>query len=451
MAFKDEVNARRSLLEDKVRQAVALALKGGADECEVVIQGSEGLEVSTRHAEVENIEFNKAAGMEVVVFKDKRRGIATTTDLSAKALADTVEAAIAIAAHTDRDPCAGICEKELLCTGERDLDMVHALLESPDAGIERAAAAERCIISELPQGIKDSDGAGYESILNLRVLGNSHGFCKSSAATYHYTSMTLIGEKDGTMQRGAGYSIARDPAKLGSPKEVAKEALERTLAKLGASQVPTGRYNVIFSRQAALSLWGHLLSAIAGGSVYRKTSFLSGKLNEQIFPDFITLHEDPFIPQGLASFNFDAEGLQVRENDVIKDGILTMYLLSTYTGRKLGMRSNAHAGGMANGFVNADAAHTRDFDEMLREAGEGLVITDLMGQGVDLVSGNYSRGAAGFYFKNGEKVHPVEEITVAGNLKDMFLNLALVGSDRDPRTRLQCGSLLIPDMTVSGS
>ena len=309
MAFKDEVNARRSLLEDKVRQAVALALKGGADECEVVIQGSEGLEVSTRHAEVENIEFNKAAGMEVVVFKDKRRGIATTTDLSAKALADTVEAAIAIAAHTDRDPCAGICEKELLCTGERDLDMVHALLESPDAGIERAAAAERCIISELPQGIKDSDGAGYESILNLRVLGNSHGFCKSSAATYHYTSMTLIGEKDGTMQRGAGYSIARDPAKLGSPEEVAKEALERTLAKLGASQVPTGRYNVIFSRQAALSLWGHLLSAIAGGSVYRKTSFLSGKLNEQIFPDFITLHEDPFIPQGLASFNFDAEGL----------------------------------------------------------------------------------------------------------------------------------------------
>ena len=451
MSFLAEVNTQRQNLEQEAQKAVDLALKNGADECEVVIQACQGLEISTRHAEVENIEFNKASGMEVVVYKDKRRGLASTTDFTANALSATVDAALSIAKFTDEDPCAGICDKELLCTNEQDLDLVHDIIEEPDAAIARSVALERLVLDNKPEFIKDSDGAGYESILNVRTLANSYGFCKSFATTYHYNSLTLLGEMDGAMQRGSGYTIARNKDSLYSIEQVANEALERTLGKLGGKQVPTGRYNVIFSRHAALSLWGHLLAAISGGSIYRKTSFLVDKLNEKILPDFITLHENPFIKRALGSFNFDLEGAQVRENDLIAEGMLKMYLLSTYTARKLGMISNAHAGGVGNLFINADNAHTKSLDEMLKEVNEGLVITDLMGQGVDLVSGNYSRGAMGYYFKDGKKVHPVEEITVAGNLKDMFLNIALVGADRDPRTKIQSGSLLIPNMTISGN
>ncbi len=451
MSFADEVTKLEKNFKEQAEKALALAKKGGALECEVVIEGTLGLDVSTRHGEVENIEFNKSSGMEVIVYKDGRRGSASTTDFSAAALNDTVEAALSIASYADKDPCAGIADQDLLCTEEKDLKLLYDIFEDPAPALKRASDLEKLALSYTGTDIKDTDGADCESILNVRVLGNSHGFLKSTAGTCYYNSMTLIGEKDGRMQRGYGYTISRDEKGLWPVETVCEEALERTRAKLGAVKCATKRCNVIFSKQAALSLWGHLLSAVSGSAVYRKATFLADKLGEKILPSFVTLHEDPFVIKGLGSFNFDLEGVRVRENDIIKDGILDMYLLSTYTGRKLGQRSNGHAGGVGNLFVNAKESYVRDFEDLLKEAGEGLVITDLMGQGVDLVSGNYSRGALGYYFKNGTKVHPVEEITVAGNLREMFLNIALLGNDRDPRTRIQSGSILIPDLTVSGT
>lgn len=447
--FMADVEEKRRNLEQTASKVVQMAQDAGADQCEAVITQGEGLEVSTRQRKVEEILFNRGSSLDIVVYKDHRRGGASTTDFSEQALKDCVQAALSIASYSDPDPYAGICDEDLLCTEEKDLKLLHELKSDPDLGISLDKECEEKALDLHHPLIKDSDGASYESDLGIKVIANSHGFCKSKAGTSHCLSLTLIGEQDGRMQRGFGYSLSRSFNGLKSTESIVQEAVDRTLGKLGAKQVPTGKSKVIFSRNAALSLWGHLLGAISGGAVYRNMTFLKDKLGSAVFPDFISIKEDPFIEGGWGSKNFDGEGLAVHEGMIVERGILNMYLLSTYTGRKLGLKSNAHAGGTANLEILAEG-HERSFDELLREAGEGLVITDVMGQGVDLVSGNYSRGANGYYFKNGQKVHAVEEITIASNLKDIFSGIALLGTDYDDRHKIKTGSILVENLSVSG-
>ena len=252
------------------------------------------------------------------------------------------------------------------------------------------------------------------------------------------------------MQRGSGYSVARSLEDLYEPNKVVKEAIDRTTSKLDSKSVPTGKYNVIFSRSAVASLWGMLASAISGGAIYRRSSFLCDKLGEQIFPNFVTVHEDPFVVKGLASRNFDGDGVFVTKSDLVSEGILRAYLLGCYSAKKLKLTSNGHASGIHNWFVSFDKAHTYQFDDLLSSVNEGLVITDLMGQGIDMVSGNYSRGAEGYYFKNGKFEHAVDGITIAGNIKDMFMNMSAMATDIDERMKIKTGSVLIPNLTVSG-
>lgn len=438
-------------LQECVQQAVRQASQGGADECEAVISCSHGIEVSTRRMKTENVTFNKNRSMAIAVYRGGRSGTAATTDLSADSIAACVQAALQIAQKTDSDPCAGICDRELLCQQEQDFGLLHPLHADPQEGIALAAALEQEALDRQHPSIKDSDGAYFSCGLRTRVLANSHDFCRTQTGSVHSCGLTLIGQSGDKMQRGSGFSISPACSGLSSVQSVAEEALEETLGRLNAVKPKTGKYNIILTKNASRSLWGHLRSAISGSNIYLKSSFLCGRLGEQILPDFITLHEDPHVYGQLGSRSFDSEGAATYAQDWVKDGILQEYLLATYSSRKLGLRNNAHSGGTGCVYVQADAAHTYDLAGLMQQAGEGLVIDQVMGQGVNIVSGNYSRGAAGFYFKNGQRVQAVHEFTIASNLKDLFLHIAAVGSDIDDRFRFKTGSLLIPDVAVSAA
>ena len=451
MTFKESLMADEKKLRELSQRVVEMAVKAGADECEVSVGGARGLSVSSRDGEVENIEFNRDNGMEITVFKNHCRGNSSTSDLNLSAIEDCVNSAISIASYADEDDCAGICDKDLQCTQFLDLELCHEPLGDPDVAVKQACMLDKKALCETGNGIKGSDGASFDSYVYNNAFANSNGFSAVKSSSSSYLSLTLIGEASGRMQRGSGYSINRDYTKLDSPENILNEAKRETLDKLNRRPVKTGKYNIIFRRGAAVSLWGNLISAISGGAVYRKSSFLCEALGKRILPEFLTIHENPFIKGGLGSANFDSEGVRTAESDIVANGVLKQYLLSSYSSRKLKLKSNGHAGGIYNWFIGTDTEHARDFDELLKEVGEGLVITSLMGQGVDLVSGNYSRGATGFYFKNGERVHAVEEITVAGNLGDIFGNIALIGTDVDERYKIKTGSILVPQMTVSGS
>ncbi len=450
-AIRTDGDHTEEFLQECVQQAVRQAVQGGADECEAVISCSHGIEVSTRRMKTENVTFNKNRSMAIAVYTGGRSGTASTTDLSASSIAACVQAALQIAQHTDPDPCAGICERELLCQQVQDFGLIHPLHADPRQGIELAAALEQEALDRKHPDIKDSDGAYFSCGLHTRVLANSHDFCRTQQDSVHSCGLTLIGQSHERMQRGSGFSIAPAFGGMRPVQQVAEEALEETLGRLDAQKPKTGQYTIILTKNAARSLWGHLRSAISGSNIYLKSSFLCGRLGEQILPEFITLHEDPHVYGQLGSRSFDAEGAATYPQDWVRDGVLQEYLLASYSSRKLGLPNNAHSGGTGCVYVQTDAAHTYDLDGLLQLAGEGLVIDQVMGQGVDIVSGNYSRGASGFYFKNGRRVHAVHEFTIASNLRDLFLNIAAAGSDIDDRFRFKTGSLLIPDVVVSAA
>ncbi len=431
-------------------KAVKEAKNLGADECEVSIGGVKGLSVSSRDKDVENIEFNNDNGMEIVIYKDKKRGNASTTDLSENAIYECIQSAVNIAKYSSQDDCAGLCDPDLMCTTFKNLKLVFENKITADEAIKQAIELEEIALDRNVSGIKKSDGASFDASFYTSVLANSLGFCHAKSSSYTSKSLILLGEHDGKMQRGNGYSVARDLNDLYDNQKVVDEAIEKTVRKLNAHSVPTGKYNIIFAKSAACTLWGALSSGISGGALYRRSSFLCDKLGEKIFPEFVSIHEDPFILKGLASRNYDADGVAVKPSNIIEDGVLQSYLLATYSSRKLKLKSNGHASGIHNWMISFDKEHTFEFDDLLKNVGEGIVVTELMGQGIDMVSGNYSRGAEGYYFKNGKFEHAVEGITIAGNLKDMFANMSAISTDVDERLKIKSGSVLIPNMTVSG-
>ncbi|KMJ44897.1 metalloprotease PmbA [Xenorhabdus khoisanae] len=440
-----QIAEQRKQLENAVAHALELA-KAGSDAAEVAVNKTTGISVSTRFSEVENVEFNSDGALGITVYHQQRKGSASSTDLSPEAIARTVQAAIDIARYTSPDPYAGPADKELLAFEAPELDLFHPADLDADTAIELAARAEQASL-QADKRITNTEGGSFNSHYGIRVFGNSHGMLQSYCSSRHSMSSCVIAEQDGNMERDYAYTIGRHFDDLKSPEWVGQECARRTLSRLGARKLPTMKAPVIFSAEVATGLFGHLVGAISGSSIYRKSSFLLDSLGKQILPSWLTIEEQPHLLRGLASTPFDSEGVRTTPRDIIKDGVLQTWLLTSYSARKLGMTNTGHAGGIHNWHI---AGQGLDFAGLLRELGTGLLVTELMGQGVSAVTGDYSRGASGFWVENGEIQYPVSEITIAGNLKDMWANMVTIGNDIETRSNIQCGSVLLPEMSIAG-
>lgn len=446
MDAKQQIAQQKIELEIAVSKALEMA-KVSADAAEVAITKTTGISVSSHDCEVENVEFNSDGALGITVYRGQCKGSASTSDLSDAAIQKAVEAALDIARYTSKDPYAGPAPKELMVKHIPDLDLFHPDEPNPDYASELAIRAEQAALAYSDK-IKQSDGASYDSHYGIRVYGNSHGLIASHASSRHSLSCSVIGAgKNGEMERDYSYTMARHKDELWTPEQVGLEAAQKTVSRLDAKRVKTGQFPVLFQADVATGLLGHLVMAISGGNLYRKSSFLLDKLGEKILPDWFNVEEKPHVLRGLASSAFDNEGVFTQDKQIITDGVLSTYLLTSYAARKMNMTPTGHAGGIHNWFVKTNGP---DFAGMLKMLGTGLVVTELMGQGVNTVTGDYSRGAAGFWVENGEIQFPVSEVTIAGNLKDMFTNIVAVGRDIETRSQIQTGSILIESMKVAG-
>jgi PmbA protein len=435
--------ALKQIAQDILHQAKA----NGATAAEADVSQGFGQHVTVRLGEVETIEYTRDKGLSVTVYFDKKRGNASTSDLSQQAIADTVKAACSIARYTAADEFSGLPEEALLFKGPLpELDLYHPWSLSVEDAIEQATRCEAAALA-VDKRINNSEGGTVNTQESSFVYANSLGFINGYSGSRYDISAAVIAEDNDMMQRDYWYSSARDPNDLESVASVGKRAGERTIARLNARKIGTMQVPVLFEASIASGLIGSFVGAVSGGSLYRKSSFLLDSLGKQIFSPMVQLRESPFIKKGLASGAFDSEGVATRERDVIKDGVLQGYFLSTYSSRKLGMQTTGNAGGSHNLILQSGDL---DFKGLLKKMGTGLVVTELLGQGVNMVTGDYSRGAAGYWVKNGEIQHAVEEITIAGNLKDMFKQIIEVGNDVVVRGSKQCGSILIERMTVAG-
>ncbi len=445
--MKDPIYQHISEVKDAVSEVLEHAKKLGATAAEAAMSSTSGLSVSTRMGEVETIEFNQDGGLGISVYVGNNKGSASTADLNPKTLRTVVEKAIDIAKFTSDDPFNGIADKELLEFAPLDLDLYHPWEVSPEQGIELCHQAEQAALN-ADERIVNSDGASFSSHQGLRVYGNSHGMIAGYPRTRHSISTMVIGKDGEQMQRDSAYTVARHKDDLNDAAKVGLEAATETLAKLNSQKLGTMKVPVIFRADIANSLFGHLVSAIGGGALYRKSSFLLDSLGTKVFSDCVNISERPHLLKGLASSPFDAEGLKTVDREIIQGGELQTYLLASYAARKLSMTPTGHAGGIHNWLVEQTHA---DLKALLKTMGTGLLVTELMGQGVNTVTGDYSRGAAGFWVENGEIQYPVSEITIAGNLKDMFKAVVGLGGDIERRGGIQTGSVLIEQMQVAGS
>nr|WP_232470518.1 metalloprotease PmbA [Methylococcus sp. BF19-07] len=422
------------------------AARRGVSAAEVACSVDQGLSLTVRLGAVETIEHHRSQGVGITVYYGQRKGSASTTDLSERALVDTVGAACRIARYGAEDPCAGLPDAELLAKDIPDLDLYHPWRLDAEQGIELALACENAARG-YSDAITNSEGASLNAFEGVRVLGNSLGFLHGYASSRHGLSCSVIGEREGSMQRDDWWTVARDPAELESAEAVGRKAAERTVRRLGARGLSTRQCPVLFAADVASSLIGHLIAAVRGGNLYRKSSFLLDALGQRIFPEFVHIHEQPHLLRGLGSAPYDAEGVATRARDLVRNGVLESYVLSTYSARKLGMQTTGNAGGVHNLIVDSGS---EAFEDLIRRMGTGLIVTELLGQGVNIVTGDYSRGAAGYWVENGEIRFPVEEITIAGNLRDMFGHVVAIGNDVDLRGNIRTGSILIETMTVAG-
>ncbi|EGQ9716496.1 metalloprotease PmbA [Vibrio alginolyticus] len=446
MDIKQQVAEQRTELEQAVARALKLA-SAKSDAAEVAITKSTGLSVSTRMGEVENVEFNSDGALGITVYRGQRKGSASTSDLSEAAIEQTVIAALDIAHYTSEDPFAGPAAKEYMVQEIPELDLFHPDAPDPDYAANVAIAAEKEALS-YNNAIKQSDGASYDSHYGVKVYGNSHGLLASYASSRHSTSCCVIGVgQNGEMERDYSYTVARHRDDLWTPETVGRKAAENTVNRLDAQRLKTGQYPIMFAADVATGLIGHLVMAISGGNLYRKSSFLLDHLGKQVLPEWFNISERPHVLRGLASSPFDSEGVYTQDREIITDGVLATYLLTSYAARKMKMTPTGHAGGIHNWYVKSTG---QNFEQMLKELGTGLLVTEVMGQGVNVVTGDYSRGAAGFWVENGEILYPVSEITIAGNLKDMFTKIVAVGSDIETRSQIQTGSILLDTMKVAG-
>lgn len=435
---------------DSVKKLIADILqeakKQGASHAEVDVGVSKGFSVSARKGDVESVEYNQDKIIEITVFFGNRTGSASLSDFRFEAIRSAVQAACNIARFTDEDMASGLADKDLLAFHYPELDLAYPWNISVEQAIEMACECEARALQK-DKRISQSEGVTVATSSAWHGYGNSHGFVGLFPTTRHEISCVLIAKKGDDMQRDYNYTIASDPDLLDNINIVADGAVERTVRRLGAKRLTTRRVPVIFAAEEARGLLGHFVGAIQGGNIYRKSSFLLDHVGKQVFPKHIRMDERPHLPKALGSAPFDDDGVATRPNVFVDQGVLQTYSLGTYSARKLGLKSTGNAGGVHNLFVTTGE---KDLPQLLKSMGTGLLVTELMGQGVNLVTGDYSRGAAGFWVEKGEIQYPVEEITIASNLQDMYMNMVEVGSDVDTRGNVRTGSVLLDSMTVAG-
>ena len=434
-------------LMDVAQQTLDLARSAGASAAEVDIGAGNGLAVTVRLGEVETIEHQRDKGLGVTVYMDKRKGSASTTDFSPAALRECVRAARAIAEQTSPDEYAGLLDPRYLAREVPDLDLHHPWPIAPDQAIALATDCEAAARSADPR-IRNSEGATLNTYAGTHVYGNSNAFLSGWDWSNHSLDCAVIAETNGEMQRDGWYTRGRDPATLGAVADVGREAGRRAAVRLGARKMKTTRAPVIFEAPVATSLFGSFVSAISGGALYRKASFLQDKLGQPIFSARLNIDEQPHLPKAAGSAPFDNDGMTTRDRRLVADGILQGYVLSAYSARKLGMEPTGNAGGAHNLIVEHDAI---TLQALIEKMNRGLLVTDLIGHGINLVTGDYSRGAVGLWIEGGEIQYPVEEITIAGRLQDMFMRIAAIADDIDRRGNIQTGSVLIEELTVAGA
>ena len=443
----DDSRERMQRLSGIAEQLLAQARASGASQAEVSCNEDSGLSVNVRMGEVETVEATRDRGIAVTVYFGTRKGSASTADLREDSLQATVAQACAIARHTEDDPASGLADAELMATTQREFDGWHPASFDADRAIGIALAAEAAG-REVDARIGNSDGASANAGATISVYANSHGFLGAERSTSYSIGCALIAGEGEDMQRDSWYSVALAEGDLEDPRAVGRKAAERTLERLEPRSLPTGEVPVLFAAETARSLIGHYLGAVSGGALYRKASFLLDSVGTRVFPDWFGIDELPFLPRGFRSAAFDAEGVATRESPLVRDGIVQRYLLGSYSARKLGLQTTANAGGVHNLQVRANAA---GLQELMQGMGSGLLVTELMGQGANPITGDYSRGAAGFWVEHGRIAYPVDGITIAGNLKTMFNAIEAVGNDVDPRSHIGTGSILVGRMTVAGT
>lgn len=419
----------------------------GASACEADVSEGYGQSVTVRMGAVETIEYNRDKGVGVTVYLGQRRGYASTSDFSRAALHATVDAALSIARFTAPDEAAGLPEAELLARGGMALDLYHPWPLPVDEAIDIARRCEAAAFAVSPL-VRNTEGAGVSAQQSHFVSANSLGFMGGYASSRHYLSCSAIVGKGDAMQRDDWYSTHRDAAELAEPERVGEYAARRALSRLGARKIATREAPVLFEAPLAAGLIGNFVYAASGGSLYRKSSFLLDSLGKQVFSPQVHISERPHLPRGLASSPFDDDGVATHDREVVEAGVLKGYFLSTYSARKLGMRTTGNAGGSHNLIVRPGK---RDLVGLAALMGRGLLVTELLGQGVNYVTGDYSRGASGYWVENGEITHPVQEITIAGNLKEMLRDIVAVGNDVLVRGSKQVGSILVDRMTIAGA
>ena len=436
-----ELDRLAQLAEDVVRRARA----AGASQAEVAASIETGLNVSVRMGEVETVEHTRDRGFGLTVYFGQRKGSASTADLHADSIEATIAQACAIARHTEEDASSGLADADRMASAFPDMDVWHPW----DLGVDEAIVLGRQIedAGRAVAGISNSEGATVQAGASLGVYANSHGFVGRERGTRHSLSCALIAEDANGMQRDYWYDSVRAAGDFMPAAELGRITADRTLARMGARRLSTRQCPVLFAPPVARGLVGHLLSAANGGALYRQASFLLDHVGKQVLPRGMSIVERPHLARGHGSAAFDAEGVATRDAALVEDGVLARYILGSYSARKLGLETTGNAGGVHNIVVGHG---DDDFAGMLRRMGTGLLVTEVMGQGVSIVTGDYSRGAAGFWVENGEIAYPVEEITVAANLRDMFANLVAVGADVDPRSHILTGSILVERMTVAG-
>ena len=441
------LKSQEQTLRDAVSFAIETAQKAGAT-AEVGVTKVSGLSVSTRLQEIENIEFTNDGALGISVYLGQQKGNAFTSDLSEEVIKNTVEAALAIAKYTSPDDCTGLADKELMAFEAPDLELYHGASVDVEQATKLALEAEKAAL-EYDAKIVNSNGASFNSHTGVRVYGNTHGMLQSYLSSRYSLSCSVIGGELDQLENDYEYTVSREFDALSSADWVGQNCAKKVIARLNPQKLTTREVPVIFLNDVATGLISHLTGAISGGSLYRKSSFLLDHLGKQVLPDWFQISERPHLLKRLASTPFDSEGVRTQDLEIIQDGVLQTYLLTSYSGRKMGMQSTGHAGGIHNWLVKPNL--TGGLTALLRQMGTGLLVTDVMGQGVNIVTGDYSRGAAGFWVENGEIQYPVAEITIAGQLQDMLKNIVAVADDIEHRSNIQTGSILLDKMKISGN
>lgn len=443
---KQELQTQEQELRQAVEFALNFAKKAGA-EAEVGVTKVAGLSVSSRLEQVENIEFNNDGSLGISVYLGKRKGNASTSDLQPQSIQRAVESALAIAKYTSEDECAGLADKELMAFDAPDLELYHQADLSVDQALALAIEAENAALNADEQ-IVNSEGATFNSHSGVRVYGNTHGMLQSNLSSRYSLSCSVIAAHGEQLERDYEYTISREFDKLQAPQWVGQQAAFKAVDRLNPQKIKTCEVPVIYYNDVATGLIGHLAGAISGGALYRKSSFLLDHLGKQVLPDWFEISERPHLLRQLASTAFDSEGVRTQNREIISDGVLQTYLMTSYSARKMGLKSTGHAGGIHNWLVKPN--RTGGLDTLLKEMDTGLLLTEFLGSAINPVTGEYSRGAAGFWVEKGEIQYPVAEITVAGQLQEMFNQIIAVADDVEHRSNIQTGSILIEKMKISG-